>query len=38
MTGCDLPVDGGFSMLGPDRGVSPRVWFERLAPGGSGTD
>src|SRR5450631_565754 len=26
MTGCDLPVDGGFSMLGPDRGVSPRIW------------
>jgi NAD(P)-dependent dehydrogenase (short-subunit alcohol dehydrogenase family) len=32
ITGCDLPVDGGFSMLGPDQGVSPRVWFERLAP------
>ena len=29
VTGCDLPVDGGFSMLGPDQGVAPRVWFER---------
>lgn len=32
ITGCDLPVDGGYSMLGPDQGVSPRAWFERLAP------
>lgn len=32
MTGVDVPVDGGFSILGPDRGVSPRVWFERLGP------
>ncbi len=32
MTGADLPVDGGFSALGPDQGVSPRTWFERLAP------
>jgi NAD(P)-dependent dehydrogenase (short-subunit alcohol dehydrogenase family) len=32
ITGCDIPVDGGYSMLGPDQGVSPRVWFERLAP------
>lgn len=29
MTGVDVPVDGGFSILGPDRGLSPRVWFER---------
>lgn len=29
MTGIDVPVDGGFSILGPDRGVSPRVWFEQ---------
>ncbi|MFC5605613.1 SDR family oxidoreductase [Variovorax soli] len=37
MTGADLPVDGGFSALGPDQGISPRTWFERLAPGaGSG--
>jgi NAD(P)-dependent dehydrogenase (short-subunit alcohol dehydrogenase family) len=27
ITGVDLPVDGGFSMLGPDRGISPRAWF-----------
>lgn len=30
ITGVDVPVDGGFSVLGPDQGVSPRVWFERL--------
>ena len=29
MTGVDVPVDGGFSILGPDRGVSPRVWFQQ---------
>lgn len=29
MTGVDVPVDGGFSILGPDRGVSPRVWFKQ---------
>ncbi|QGZ65018.1 SDR family oxidoreductase [Paraburkholderia acidisoli] len=27
ITGVDLPVDGGFSTLGPDQGVSPRAWF-----------
>ena len=32
MTGVDIPVDGGFSILGPDRGISPRVWFKELAP------
>lgn len=32
MTGVDLPVDGGFSILGPDRGLSPRTWFEQLSP------
>ena len=31
VTGCDWPVDGGFSMLGPDQGRSPREWFSRLA-------
>ncbi|WP_321967901.1 SDR family oxidoreductase [Burkholderia cepacia] len=31
ITGADVPVDGGFSMLGPDQGVSPRDWFARLA-------
>lgn len=30
VTGCDLPVDGGYSMTGPDQGQSPRAWFERL--------
>jgi NAD(P)-dependent dehydrogenase (short-subunit alcohol dehydrogenase family) len=29
MTGVDVPVDGGFSILGPDRGISPRVWFKQ---------
>lgn len=33
MTGVDLAVDGGFSALGPDQGVSPRAWFEKMAPG-----
>ncbi len=37
ITGCDIPVDGGYSMLGPDQGVSPRVWFERLAPAPAGS-
>jgi len=32
ITGVDIPVDGGFSILGPDQGLSPRVWFERLTP------
>jgi NAD(P)-dependent dehydrogenase (short-subunit alcohol dehydrogenase family) len=32
MTGVDVPVDGGFSSLGPDQGRSPREWFARLLP------
>lgn len=32
MTGVDLPVDGGFSILGPDQGRSPRQWFQTLPP------
>lgn len=31
ITGVDIPVDGGFSILGPDQGVSPRQWFDRRA-------
>ncbi|EMD9439888.1 SDR family oxidoreductase [Burkholderia cepacia] len=31
LTGIDVPVDGGFSILGPDQGRSPREWFERHA-------
>jgi NAD(P)-dependent dehydrogenase (short-subunit alcohol dehydrogenase family) len=27
ITGADIPVDGGFSALGPDRGIAPRAWF-----------
>ncbi|WP_300725545.1 SDR family oxidoreductase [Pseudomonas sp.] len=29
MTGVDVPVDGGFSILGPDQGESPRTWFQQ---------
>ena len=29
MTGVDLPVDGGYSILGPDQGLGPRPWFEK---------
>jgi NAD(P)-dependent dehydrogenase (short-subunit alcohol dehydrogenase family) len=29
ITGVDIPVDGGFSVLGPDRGIAPRAWFEQ---------
>lgn len=32
ITGVDIPVDGGFSVLGPDRGISPRAWFEQYKP------
>ncbi|MDA8251480.1 MAG: SDR family oxidoreductase [Rhodospirillales bacterium] len=27
ITGADIAVDGGFSVLGPDAGRSPRAWF-----------
>jgi NAD(P)-dependent dehydrogenase (short-subunit alcohol dehydrogenase family) len=27
VTGADIPVDGGFSALGPDQGRPPRDWF-----------
>ena len=29
ITGVDIPVDGGYSVLGPDQGLGPRAWFER---------
>ncbi|NMG33479.1 SDR family oxidoreductase [Azoarcus sp. TTM-91] len=32
ITGIDIPVDGGFSILGPDQGRSPREWFGKLLP------
>ena len=32
ITGADLAVDGGYSMLGPDQGRGPRYWIERAAP------
>jgi NAD(P)-dependent dehydrogenase (short-subunit alcohol dehydrogenase family) len=31
MSGVDVPVDGGFSILGPDQGRSPREWFAKAA-------
>jgi NAD(P)-dependent dehydrogenase (short-subunit alcohol dehydrogenase family) len=31
VTGADLAVDGGFSMLGPDQGLGPRYWLDREA-------
>lgn len=31
VNGCDLPVDGGFSMLGPDQGLGPRHWCNQYA-------
>lgn len=31
ITGVDIPVDGGFSVLGPDQGLAPSAWFKRLA-------
>lgn len=38
ITGVDIPVDGGFSILGPDQGLSPKVWFDRiLEPGNDGS-
>jgi NAD(P)-dependent dehydrogenase (short-subunit alcohol dehydrogenase family) len=35
MTGVDVPVDGGFSSLGPDQGLSPRHWFALAAKAGT---
>ncbi|OJY39435.1 MAG: hypothetical protein BGP06_04650 [Rhizobiales bacterium 65-9] len=28
ITGCDIAVDGGFSILGPDGGLGPRHWCD----------
>lgn len=28
ISGVDIPVDGGFTSLGPDQGKSPRYWFD----------
>jgi len=28
VTGADLPVDGGYAVLGPDQGRSPAYWFQ----------
>lgn len=33
VNGCDLAVDGGFSIIGPDQGRGPGYWSERAAPG-----
>ncbi len=32
VTGIDLPVDGGYSMLGPDQGHSTRYWLDKAKP------
>ncbi len=29
ITGVDIPVDGGFSVLGPDQGKGPKYWFQK---------
>ncbi|AQS51821.1 SDR family oxidoreductase [Paenalcaligenes hominis] len=31
ITGVDIPVDGGFSVLGPDQGKGPRYWLDQTA-------
>ena len=31
INGCDLPVDGGYSALGPDQGRGPRHWCETVS-------
>lgn len=31
VNGCDVPVDGGFSMVGPDRGLGPKYWCNHYA-------
>src|SRR5690606_117552 len=33
ITGVEIPVAGGFSILVPDQGISPRAWFERALAG-----
>lgn len=33
ITGIDLPVDGGYSMLGPDQGHGPAQWFDEARRG-----
>jgi NAD(P)-dependent dehydrogenase (short-subunit alcohol dehydrogenase family) len=35
ITGADLAVDGGFSMLGPDQGRGARYWIDRASREGS---
>ena len=34
ITGVDIPVDGGFSILGPDQGRGPRPFIEAAISGG----
>lgn len=36
MTGVDIPVDGGYSALGPDQGRGPGFWFQKYGPGAQG--
>ncbi len=30
INGCDIPVDGGFSMLGPDQAKGPKYWVGQV--------
>jgi NAD(P)-dependent dehydrogenase (short-subunit alcohol dehydrogenase family) len=34
INGVDIAVDGGFTILGPDQGRSPRAWFADATEGG----
>lgn len=34
ITGVDIPVDGGYSILGPDQGRGPGFWFQTHGPAG----
>lgn len=34
MTGVDIPVDGGYTVIGPDQGKDPRIWLRELAGDG----
>jgi len=37
VNGCDLPVDGGYSILGPDRGLGPRHWCDEIRAADAGS-
>ncbi len=37
ITSVEVPVDGGFSVLGPDRGIPPRAWLQQRSASGNAT-